>query len=420
MAKEKQEKRYDSQRHVLHEGEYERSPGKYVYRWREEVGRTAKGNKKYIHHAITANSLDELKEKKRQIRRDTEDGIKVRRPETLNDYVDRRLKAKGLRESTRNNYSYMYDRFVRKTKLGRTKVQEIKKSDISDFYDELVDKGDLSISTCEVLQNCICPALTIAEDDDVIRRNPAHNALKELKRKANNQAEEDRALGRKKPKTLSLAEQIRYLDVLEGDTYFEPPLVIALCCGMRVGELCGLRWSDIWWDTDRIHIRASMSYRPNKKGKSSHSIGAVKSEKGDRYVPITPLVRRMLEQQTALNLQCKNPVGGVGDFVFVNREGNPHGQGTINRKLHRLVTNANDSADIEHGQVLIHQFSSHTLRRTFCCNMVRKGYDLESIATMMGHNDIQTTHNHYAVCKELIATDKDQKLIDELKRRGIL
>ena len=72
MAKEKREKRYDSQRHVLHEGEYERSPGKYVYRWREEVGRTAKGSKTYIQHAITANSLDELKEKKSQIRRDIE------------------------------------------------------------------------------------------------------------------------------------------------------------------------------------------------------------------------------------------------------------------------------------------------------------------------------------------------------------
>jgi site-specific recombinase XerD len=52
--------------------------------------------------------------------------------------------------------------------------------------------------------------------------------------------------------------------------------------------------------------------------------------------------------------------------------------------------------------------------------MVRKGYDLESIATMMGHNDIQTTHKFYAVCQNLISTDADKKLIDELKKRGVL
>ena len=412
--------RYDSKRHKLKDGERERYPGYYEYRWREVVGYTEEGKKIYKHHGINADSLDKLRQMELQLKKDQADGIKSKQPETLTDYVDKRLKKTGLRESTRNNYLYMYDRFVRNTKLGRTKVQDIKKSDIVDFYTRLVKRKELSISTCDVLQNVILPALQMAEEDDIIRRNPARNTLKDLKREDSNKKDEDRALGREKPKTLSLAEQIRYLDVLEGDTYFQPPLVIALCCGMRVGELCGLRWSDIWWDTDRIHIRASVSYRPDEKGKSSHSIGAVKSKKGDRYVPITPLVRRMLEQQKALNLQCKKPVGGVDDFVFVNREGNPHGQGTINRKLHRLVTNANDSADIEHGQVLIHQFSSHTLRRTFCCNAVRRGYGLEEIATMMGHTDIQTTHKHYAVCKELIATDADQKLIDELKKRGVL
>lgn len=413
--------RYDSKRHKLKDGERERYPGYYEFRWREVVGYTDEGKKIYKHHGINADSLDKLRQMEQQLDKDKADGIKSKQPESLNDYVDKWLRQKrGLGDATKNNYIYMYDRFVRKTKLGKTKVQELKKSDIVGFYNRLVDKKMLSISTCEVLQNVINPALRMAEEDDVIRRNPAQNALKELKREDKLTKAEDRALGREVPKTLSLAEQIRYLDVLQGDTYFEPALTIALCCGMRVGELCGLRWSDVMWSSDRIHIRSNLSYRPNEKGKSTHSVGATKTAKGDRYVPITSLIRRMLEQQKALNLQCKKPVGDVDDFVFVNREGNPHGQNTINRKLHRLVTNANDSADIEHGQVLIHQFSSHTLRRTFCCNMVRKGFGLEEIATMMGHSSIETTHSFYAVCKDLISTDADQKLIDELKKRGVL
>ena len=232
----KREPRRDSHRRVLYDGEYERAPGKYVFRWREVTGYTGKGQKLYTQHAISADSLDELRAQEQQIRRDKEDGIKTKPPETLNDYVDRWMKKKrSLKANTKSNYVYMYTKFVRNTKLGRTKVKDLKKDDIEDFYSDLVDKGELSVSTCDTLQNVIQPALNMAFEQDVIRRNPASGALTELKKEAQKNKDDLRALGKEKPETLTLAEQIRLLDVVHG-TIWEPLITFELLTGVKETE----------------------------------------------------------------------------------------------------------------------------------------------------------------------------------------
>ena len=53
-------------------------------------------------------------------------------------------------------------------------------------------------------------------------------------------------------------------------------------------------------------------------------------------------------------------------------------------------------------------------------NHIRMGYGIEEVAKILGHSDIQTTHKYYLVAKDLITKDSDKKLIEELKRRGIL
>ena len=416
-------KRYDSKRRVLRDGEYEhKDKNFYEFRWREVKGYTDQGRKLYKQRSVSAKTLDELRELEEKLKQDKRDGIKRKQPQTLNDYVDKWMRLKrGLKDNTRANYKYMYDKFVRKSKIGTCKIQELKKSDLIEFYTKLVDKGTLSISTCETLQNVIGPACQLCfEEDDLIRRNPASNALKELKKEERLKQAEARARGEHtKAETLTLAEQIRFLDVIK-DTVWEAPFTIALCTGLRVGELSGLRWKNIDWNNDRIRMQQNLAYFADEDRKSVREIHSPKTEKGVRFIPITPLIRQMLEKQQRQGRKCNNPVDGVDDFVFINREGNPHGQGTFNRALKRIVMNANDAADVKHGETLLPAFSSHKLRKTFACNCIRKNMGIEEIATLLGHTDIQTTHEFYLLAKDLIATDKDEKLIEELKKRGVL
>lgn len=415
----KREPRRDSHRRVLYDGEYERAPGKYVYRWREVTGYTGKGQKLYTQHAISADSLDELREQERQIRRDKEDGIKARRPDTLNDYVDRWLKKKrSLKSNTKSNYSYMYSKFVRNTKLGRTKVRDLTKSDIVDFYTDLVDKGELSVSTCDTLQNVIKPALDMAFEEDVIRRNPATGALTELKKEAQKNKDDLRALGKEKPETLTLAEQIRLLDVVHG-TVWEPLITFELLTGVRIGETA-LTWDCVDYDNGVIYVRRTLSkYADAERNRKYVSeIHSTKTKKGDREIPITPKIKEMLELQKQIGNKCTSSVDGLNDFIFCTREGTPHNQGSVNRYLKRMVAKANDEAGDK--GTLLPSLHTHMFRKTAACNKIRMGYGLEEVAAILGHSDIQTTHKYYLVAKDLLKKDSDKEKIEELQRRGIL
>ena len=415
----KREPRRDSHRRVLYDGEYERAPGKYVFRWREVTGYTGKGQKLYTQHAISADSLDELRAQEQQIRRDKEDGIKTKPPETLNDYVDRWMKKKrSLKANTKSNYVYMYTKFVRNTKLGRTKVKDLKKDDIEDFYSDLVDKGELSVSTCDTLQNVIQPALNMAFEQDVIRRNPASGALTELKKEAQKNKDDLRALGKEKPETLTLAEQIRLLDVVHG-TIWEPLITFELLTGVRIGETA-LTWDCVDYDNGVIYVRRTLSkYSDQERNRKYVSeIHSPKSKKRDREIPITPKIKEMLELQKQIGNKCTSSVDGLDDFIFCTREGTPHNQGSVNRYLKRMVAKANDEAG-EKG-VLLPSMHTHMFRKTCACNHIRMGFDLEVVASILGHADIQTTHKYYLVAKDLFKKDSDKEKIEELKRRGIL
>lgn len=412
------EKRYDSQRRVLRDGEYERAPGKYVYRWREVVSQTGK-HKQYVQHAVSANSLDALRKMELQLQADKNDGIKSQQPATLNAYVDKWFTLKkGLKENTRANYKYMYDKFVRKKPLGKCKVQDLKKSELIKFYNDLVEAGALSISTCETLQNIIGPALQLAFDDDVVRRNVSSNALKELKKEARLQKADLRASGQQKPEVLTLAEQLRFLDVIHG-TPWEPVFTFAICTGLRVGEIGGLTTDCVDEAAGVIHIKQNLVYFRDLSGKCGMDLHSTKTESGTRDLPITPKIKEMLDLQKEIGWKCTQPVNGVSDFIFCNREGNPHQQGTLNRALKRIVSTANDEVGDKDG-VLLPSMHMHMLRKVFACNQIRKGLGIEEVATLLGHSDIQTSHQFYLIAKDLIAKDQDKQLIDELKQRGIL
>ena len=87
------ERRKDSKKRVLKEGEYQRSNGTYEYRWRSENGKR---------NNVYAKSLEELREKEAEIQRDRNDGIRAEaRNATINDIHEQWLQLKkGLKANT--------------------------------------------------------------------------------------------------------------------------------------------------------------------------------------------------------------------------------------------------------------------------------------------------------------------------------
>ena len=168
--------RKDLRGRVLRKGESQRrSDERYVYTYTDPLGR-----RKYVY----AQDLVTLREKEAQLLKDQMDGldIYVAGKATVNFVFDRYMSLKNnLKPTTKSNYLYMYDRFVRDT-FGKRNIAEIKYSDVVQFYNYLVEKQELQINTLETVHTLLHPTFQLAVRDDIIRKNPSDGVMAELKK----------------------------------------------------------------------------------------------------------------------------------------------------------------------------------------------------------------------------------------------
>lgn len=165
----------------------------------------------------------------------------------------------------------------------------------------------------------------------------------------------------------------------------------AAMTGMREGELIALRWSDINWVGDSIHVRQNFVL---------NEFGTPKSKQSFRTVPMAPEVARALERYYQV---CGKPsehllVFGepVARRVLRGRRagealavGAPLDKAHILRRFRRALKAA---------QVAQPMLTFHELRHTFGTQMAAAGVPMRALQEWMGHRDIKTTERyvHYA------------------------
>lgn len=394
-----QAKRKDKSRIVLRTGEGQRPNGTYEYRWTERGG---------TRRRVYAKTLEELREKEKQIQKDKCDGIKAEaRYLTVNDVFDtwRQLK-RGLKDNTFQNYQYMYNMFVRPN-LGKQRVSSLKKSDVKRFYNMLADERCLQTSTIDSVHTVLHQVLDMAVDDAYIRVNPSNNVLKELK--------QSHIFKTEKRRGLTKAEQELLLSFLQRNhtySHWYPIIAVMVGSGLRVGEVTGLRWCDIDLEEGIIDVNHTLVYYDHRvtDGKKGcyFNINTPKTKAGTRQVPMLDFVREAFikerEYQEALDIRCTITIDGYSDFIFVNRYGHTQHQATLNKAIRRIIRDCNDEVLLkeEKDPVLLPHFSCHSLRHTFTTRMCEAGVNVKVIQDALGHADISTTLNIYAdVTKEL-------------------
>ena len=116
------DKRRDSKGRLLKQGERQREDGKYEYRYYDEKGGR---HSVYSWRLVDTDRIppgkrdaESLRSMEKRIRRDLEDGIKTHEADrtTLNYHYDRYIAQKiEIKESTRENYKYMYDKYGKKS-----------------------------------------------------------------------------------------------------------------------------------------------------------------------------------------------------------------------------------------------------------------------------------------------------------------
>lgn len=414
MATKGQVKRKDKRRVVLKTGECQRKNGTYSYRWTDSKGKR---------HSIYAKTLEELREKEKEIVKAKNDGIKTEaRYITVNELFDLwKVLKRGLKNNTFENYQYMYNTFVRNN-LGKRRISTLKKSDVKRFYNYLADERGLKSSTIDSIHTVLHQVFEMAVDDNYIRNNPSDNVLKELKQSHIFQIEKKRALTKPEQELL-----LNFLKRNHTYSHWYPIFAVMIGTGLRVGEVTGLRWSDIDLEKGIIDVNHTLVYYCHRQEKAKNgcyfNVNTPKTTASHRQVPMMGFVKEAFlqekENQDTLGIECKVTIDGYSDFIFVNRFGATQHQGTLNKAIRRIIRDCNDEELLKNKDtnILLPPFSCHILRHTFTTRMCEAGINVKVIQDILGHQDISTTLNIYAdVTKEL--KNKEFKGLDEYFKKG--
>lgn len=395
-------KRKDTKGRILRDGEIQKADGRYEYRyydvnncrrsiysWRlTETDVTPEGKR----------DCQSLREMERQLTRDVQDGLLTQQKITLNSRWDDYINNKPeLKQSTRTNYRYMYDKYVR-YEIGGMVITSIKFTTMKKFFNHLLYDIGFKPNSVEIVHTILHPVFTIAMRDGLIRINPTDGIMADLKR--SNDWE--------KPKRHALTEEqqrafMAFVETSKQYNHWNPLFACLLGTGCRVGEMLGLRWEDILWKENVISINHNLIYRLQDNGRVEFHITTPKTRNGVRVIPMFQNVRRELQNEYMRQEKtgfCTYEVDGYTGFIWQNRFGTVLGPHLVNRAIDRIVRDHNameiEAAKLENREpLIIPKFSVHQLRHTFCTRLCENETDLKLIQEIMGHADISTTMDVY-------------------------
>lgn len=418
--------RKDKRNRVLYKGEYQKKNGMYEYRYTDTKG-TAKSvySWRLKPDDVTPYGKQEtlsLRELERIIERDKQDDIDTisAMKTTLNDFFDEYIEERPLKQSTRTNYKYMYQKYIREG-LGKKKLSNIKYTDIKRLYNSLIDEKGFKPNSMEVVNNILHPIFDTAVRDDLIRKNPTHGVMAEIK------ARRDWS----KPKRLALtAEQqrifVEYINRSRKYCHWITLFTVFLGTGCRVGEVIGLRWQDCDFENNLININHNLIYRPQDNGKCEFHITTPKTTAGIRVIPMFDEVREVLLKEYAYQrIEGFNEtvIDDYSGFIFKNRFDTVYSPHCINRGIDRICRDYNAeettrAAVEKRSPVLLPHFSVHNLRHTFCsrmCENESNKVNLKVIQEIMGHSSIDTTLDVYTDLTTQIKQDAFASLQGKIK-----
>lgn len=182
-----------------------------------------------------------------------------------------------------------------------------------------------------------------------------------------------------KAKVLPVAVQQRlcqavYLDL----TNRSAGILLSLYTGMRIGEVCALRWCDIDLQERLIHVNHTLQrvYKKDLRGngKSHLLISSPKSKTSNRNIPISQILFPVLRK-----LKTDTP-----DAFFISG----HEKCVEVRTFRTFFENFLQKNEIE-------KFNFHVLRHTFATRCIEAGADCKTVSELLGHATVNMTLNLY-------------------------
>lgn len=328
--------------------------------------------------------------------RDCKAGIQSDTRQRFDAYCERIIelkKTRGMKQATLDSYRKLTSRIY--PAIGHLKLNELRADHLNDLYTQLAQPGQhkrtaegLSNRTIVEHHRLISTVLGEAVKEGLVPFNVAKRAtLPKLERKKVNYFQ---------------PEQIAAIqDALETEPIMWKTMVhLMMVSGARRGEIVGLKWTNVDFSNNQIHICNNVLY--------SAEIGlyesSPKTADSNRLVALPDETMQLLAEYRKWQIKEQQRLGEYfqdHDFVFTKDDGNPINPNYVTSWLSRFSEH--------HG---LPHINPHAFRHSMASMLYFAGADPVSISKRLGHSRISTTQDIYSH----IIEEADQKNVDIISR----
>lgn len=292
--------------------------------------------------------------------------------------------------------------------IGTKKVVDIRNIDIQEAINAMQKQGRASSSMRDALGR-VRDCLESAKHNRIISENPCFEISVPWENK--------QVLRR----FLSVNEQNLFLQTVENNWYKEMFYIMFLT-GMRIGEVGGLKWSDVDFENECIHINHSLSCN-YEKGVKKMCLTTPKTHNSYRKIPFMGEAKEMFLAQKKKQDKIKRELGKryrcegeFADLVFVTSMGSPVLRYHAEKECKKVVKAINeaeafDSVREQRKPIIFEDVYPHALRHTFCSRCFEKGMNPKVVQALMGHQ-------HYSTTIEIYTHVTEQKFDEEIAKFG--
>lgn len=291
---------------------------------------------------------------------------------TFNQWADKWLNVikDTITDSTYNGYEVAV-RLHLKPYFQNARIIDIKQIDIQQYINKI--SKEVPRESVMKYKNCLNAIFEMAVDNDICYKNPCTN-IKITPRIETNE------------KQTYTQEQTNLILEYAKTHKYGLEISILLEYGLRRGELLGLRWEDIDFENNILHIRKSVADIKNKNtGKIEVIIKEPKNKYSIRQVPIS----------VEISSRLKETYPNDSIYVFPNSIGglmSPHNWTNRHYKIFM-----EDMQQYYHKQGIdIPILNPHELRHTRATLWVNSGMNLFAVASILGHGDLKMLRERYA------------------------
>lgn len=284
------------------------------------------------------------------------------------DYWLDTIMVSTIRPSTYRGYRN-YINYI-KPHLGQKQISKITPTDVQNLYSSLKRCGRikehpqyghrLSDTTIRSIHAMLHEAMCAAEQACLIAKNPTEAVT--LPRSSQKQMQ-----------ILTEAQLERFMDAIKADPLWHDFFYTEITTGLRVGELCGLMWSD--FDADSGTLKVSRTVRVEKGGKLV--TGATKTGQSTRTILLPASAAELLRDRRKISLS---------EWIFPNplKPELPTSPRVAYLRLKKLLKDTG-----------LPSIRFHDLRHTFATHALTSGVDAKTLSGILGHTKASFTLDTY-------------------------